>query len=427
MKQVNFVWQPQPGGLQLSAQVQASFAIDPIYQVSLVSSYNDVDVAARGIMIDNLANGQACTVQLGQITFTLPAYQRKVFPVPPSANLITVTMSAAGVVPLTFFNYDPGAADAIDFYAILRQLALTSFNYAIDTGLADAYVGSINPAPVALINGQVVVLDVKTDNTGGPVVFNLNGFGNLPCKVKVTSAESPGRTQTLADPPPGTFQAGQIIYLTLQGGVWQPMFYTRPRGQQALAGAGNFTVPQGVFKLFVDMIAGGGGGGGTVLGSAAAGGGGGSGTLGLVVAVVPGQVIAFSVGQGGAGGNAAGSNGVNGTDSIFGGASVSGGVGGQGYVAGAFTDGVPPGPGGAGASAPAENKGGLYFGGWGGGTILGSPQIQWKGVLVGAATIVNGTAGNSFGSGGTGAAAGNASAVGATGGNGSAGMIIVRW
>jgi len=77
---------------------------------------------------------------------------------------------------------------------------------------------------------------------------------------------------------------------------------------KTLTGSGNFTVPNipGINRLIIIGSGGGGGGGGgfKVIGfipGPSGGGGCGAGSITDVLSVVPGQVIAFSVGGGGAG------------------------------------------------------------------------------------------------------------------------------
>lgn len=103
--------------------------------------------------------------------------------------------------------------------------------------------------------------------------------------------------------------------------------------------SGSFTVPCGVTSITVQCWGAGGGGAGDVSGGVYGSGGGGGGYSAANIAVVPGTVIAYTVGTGGAGG-AGNSNGAAGGSTTFstviagggGGGTVNGGVGGVGGV-----------------------------------------------------------------------------------------------
>lgn len=160
-----------------------------------------------------------------------------------------------------------------------------------------------------------------------------------------------------------------------------------------LAGAGNFTVPCGVSSISVDLWGGGGGGGGDNTNGGNKGcGGGGGGFTSSVLAVTPGQTIAYSVGAGGAAGASGGGAGTAGGNSTFGALTANGGGGGGG----------PAGAGGtAGTGTTANGTAGT------------------SGVTTGVGGAAGGAGG---GAGGAAAAAGNAGNVGtAPGGGGSGG------
>lgn len=114
-----------------------------------------------------------------------------------------------------------------------------------------------------------------------------------------------------------------------------------PRGSTiySTAGAHNFTVPDNVYRIKIRLVGGGAGGGGNTT-SGGGGGGGAGGYLEKILAVTPGDVLAFVVGAAGAGGSNAGptaadNNGVDGTATtlVSAGLSAAGGVGGGGAIA----------------------------------------------------------------------------------------------
>ncbi|MCE3297284.1 MAG: Protein of unknown function precursor [Crocinitomicaceae bacterium] len=165
---------------------------------------------------------------------------------------------------------------------------------------------------------------------------------------------------------------------------------------ETLAGAGNFIVPCSVSSITVSCWGGGGAGQGDNTNNTIGGGGGGSGAFcSSVIAVTPGQSIAYSVGAGGAG-NSTSTFSVtqNGGASTFGGLTAGGGAGGNGPTGGAGgtasggttntngaaganrvggaggAGGAAPGGGGAGGAAGADaaaGSGGAAPGGAGGG------------------------------------------------------------
>lgn len=117
--------------------------------------------------------------------------------------------------------------------------------------------------------------------------------------------------------------------------------------QSYTSGSGNFTVPANVNYLKVVAAGGGGGGGGGAGKNNFGGGSGGSGAIEreVMIAVTPGDVIAYSVGAGGLPGaagalNAAGGNGGAGGNTTFGSYTFYGGaqgIGGSGGTGGTAT------------------------------------------------------------------------------------------
>jgi hypothetical protein len=183
---------------------------------------------------------------------------------------------------------------------------------------------------------------------------------------------------------------------------------------------GNWLVPAGVTSVKV-RIWGGGGAGGAGF-TAAGGGGAGGGYSEGYYSVTPGEVIAVSVGNGGAG---AGSNG--GTSSFGALASASGGVaGGNGGSSGNGAGGSQGGTGaGSGftvsgsAGGPAFSSGADWLSGVGGSAFGGAGAVSVVGP--GGSADVNGNSGISPGAGGSG---GLGAGVGGVGGPG---LVLVEW
>jgi hypothetical protein len=248
---------------------------------------------------------------------------------------------------------------------------------------------------------------------------------------------------------------------------------------QVFTSSGTFTVPSGITRVDVLVVAGGGGGSGSVSGGGGAG--------GLIwqenYTVSPGEDISVVVGAGGAGG-ATNSAGTNGENSVFGTLTAIGG----GRGAGSGTVNAAPGDGGSGGGgaryvAPFFNSGGLgtsgqgnnggnataggntFAGGGGAGGVGQSVAIGpgnggigrdfsnifgtsvgengWfagggggannsgaggAGGLGGGGFGVSGTNNAGSGAANTGGGGGGAYAYAAgTGGNGGSGVVIVRW
>lgn len=201
-------------------------------------------------------------------------------------------------------------------------------------------------------------------------------------------------------------------------------------------GGGTWTVPTGVTELQVLVVAGG-GGGGSLQGSTRGEGGGGAGgvTYNAAYAVTPGQIITVTVGTGG---NAVGGDAEsgNGTASVFGTISTTGGgagghVSGNNGGSGGGACGIAGSNGGYGTAGQGNDggnvTGGGHFGGGGGGGAdadggAGTDAVGGNGgsghdysAIFGAAV---GEAGW-FGGGGAGGADGTGGA--GTGGNGGGG------
>ena len=137
-----------------------------------------------------------------------------------------------------------------------------------------------------------------------------------------------------------------------------------------LTGSGDWEVPAGVTELANVLLVAGGGGGGRL-----GGGGGGGGVVQLSsFAVTPGELIAYSVGDGGAGATTTSVKGGNGQNTTFGAQTAAGGGGGgsQGN-----RDGNAGGSGGGGgsASAGAGNGGAGSQGNAGGNGTNASPFL----------------------------------------------------
>lgn len=176
-------------------------------------------------------------------------------------------------------------------------------------------------------------------------------------------------------------------------------------GITVLTSGTSYTVPSGVFGIYVTTIGGGGGGGGAFTAGCGGGGGGSSKHVTSYVAVTPGSVINYSIGLAGIAGAIGGFNGGDGGTTTFTGATSSlPGLGGGGGGGSSSPGGLGPGGDGSGTLTIME------FGGTGGGP---------------GGRGTRGVGGNApdFGGGGGGAGASNNLA----GGSGGAGCIIIQF
>ncbi|MBT2869544.1 hypothetical protein JQK19_20155 [Chromobacterium violaceum] len=207
---------------------------------------------------------------------------------------------------------------------------------------------------------------------------------------------------------------------------------------------GQFTVPDGVTRIYVSGCGGGGGGGGSSSGNSswmASGGGGGAGAsvLRQDYAVKPGQtlnIIIGGAGSGGIGGTAntggsVGSNGTKGGDTSITeiNLNLAGGGGGMGgNTPGTWGNGSGPGSGGQGMPAGTVGWSGpnslvCYPGGLGGNSPFGGGggTVGWSWT---GNTSLNGAG---FGSGGGGGFAAGLNMPGIAGANGAPGVIFIEW
>ena len=76
--------------------------------------------------------------------------------------------------------------------------------FASDTGLVDAMVVTLSPAPTSLTNGMFVVSDIKLTNTATAVTMNVNGLG-----AKAVVTDGAGTLPSIGSLTIGTFYGFQ--------------------------------------------------------------------------------------------------------------------------------------------------------------------------------------------------------------------------
>lgn len=208
--------------------------------------------------------------------------------------------------------------------------------YAVAGGSANALTATLSPVPAALTTGMALKIKIAATNTGA-ATLNLNGLGAKPI------VRSGGLALKINDLP-----AGAIAELTYDGARFQLSALstsTLPPPPTVVnfnaPGTQNWSVPDGVYVIEVEVWGGGGGGAGSVSGGSsnaadyAGEGGGGGGYSRGAFNVTPGQVLAVTVGSGGSPGPGGNVGGDGGTSSL--GALISATGGQAGRVASAST------------------------------------------------------------------------------------------
>lgn len=201
---------------------------------------------------------------------------------------------------------------------------------------------------------------------------------------------------------------------------------------EVITSSRTYTVPEGVSKMFVEVIGGGGGGGFADTSGTnwtGGGGGGGGGYAAKIIEVTPGQIIPITVGTGG---SATTTNSSNGNSSSFGqyisaeggyrGFSshsnmARGGSGGSGLGGDINIDGDG---GGAGSARSSDS---VSWGGQGGGTFYGGNTISATPISASSQRYQDGSL---YGGGGSGGARGGTASI-TQGGQGADGVVIIHY
>jgi len=188
--------------------------------------------------------------------------------------------------------------------------------------------------------------------------------------------------------------------------------------QTYISGSGNFTVPAGVTSITVQCWGAGGGGGGSSTSGQGGSGGGGGGYTTITYTVTPGQLLAYSVGTGGAAGAAGAAAAGTGGNTTFSTLAANGGTGGAGNRGTAGAGGSASG----GSTNTSGSNGtlGTTTGGAGGAGANGGAGGT------GSTNAAGGTGTPPGGGGGGGEDAGGGGGDRA-GGAGAAGQIIITW
>jgi len=101
-------------------------------------------------------------------------------------NVANATGTQTSPYPLANFQQNYTALQSA-----INDPASGYVNLVYDTGTANAYAGTLNPAPSAMVSGLTVVLKIANSNTGAST-FNLNSLGAQPIVNMMGQALSGG-------------------------------------------------------------------------------------------------------------------------------------------------------------------------------------------------------------------------------------------
>jgi len=243
---------------------------------------------------------------------------------------------------------------------------------------ADGFICTLNITDAGVMNSAIIdSLEFDAANSGyfAPVIHLADCYY---CVI-YTGTNSNGWAKT--------------VYITTGGADYYIEYLT--------TGSGNWTVPEGVYKITVLVVGGGGGSGYNDADQYIDAGGGGGGGLIFIenittigeVAINPGNNISYNVGTGGDGADSTSVYGGNGNDTTFGNLTAKGGGGGgSGSIGGQKKDGQDGGSGGGGGSTSVV--GGV------GGNATQPLQDGWSGIYGYGCNGGDATAGNGASGGG---------------------------
>ncbi|SOC83130.1 hypothetical protein SAMN05421890_1575 [Ensifer adhaerens] len=311
-------------------------------------------------------------------------------------------------------------ADPTKWNQLVKVIRSQKLNYFDAAGSANALTVSLTPAPTswAELVGVPIRLKIATPNTDA-VTLSPN---ELAPKAIVSLGNNALK--------PGQLPGGAIVTAIYDGANVQVSAPLAPRFSTSLtiisaAGAGNYVVPAGVYRIGVYLWAGapGGGGGSNTNNGYCGSCGAGSGYAYKEIDVTPGQIIPYFNGAGGIGGSPGNSGGTGQTTSFgsyFSATPGEPGIHGKFAIVGnVTTGGIGIGGdinvrGGNGAGCLPAAADGTGIGGGGGGSPFGAPPVPPSG---GPGVDGSWPGGGGGGAGGTG---------GNNGGKGANGGIIIK-
>jgi hypothetical protein len=338
---------------------------------------------------------------------------------------------------MAYFEYDGTNIQLLNPATWANQASIqqNTYTYATDTGIANAYVTTITPAPASYVAGLKIYLLIAHANSGASTI-NVNSLG-------VKNITNLDQTALVS----GQIATGMIAILQYDGTQFQLLNSISSvtsrgyLGAQVFTSSGTYTPTSGTTSILAEGVGGGGGGGGAGTPSASTvsfGGGGGSGAHGKLSATAAtiGASQTVTIGAAGSAGVSTGGAGGNGTSTSLGTLLVlPGGTGGSfqnstaAQVANGGAGGIPTagtvqttGQAGMQGSGAYSSPFILSIGGQGGSNPLG--QGGPMNIIPFGTGQLPGLAGTGYGSGGSGAAV-TATSTGIAGGAGKPGYLII--
>ena len=358
--------------------------------------------------------GPGCLTQIGAVDML--AYGSI-----PADTAGQVVKMGINLEPMTFTLVPPASVGQS-----LNYLIEASFQEIDTNPVVLPYYNAANPSqafsgpdnagtPQSTVRTQRVQLQLKTGiaaNTGSQITPSADSGWVGLYSIAVAYGQTAVGAGNISIVPTAPFLNWKLPFL-------RPGFGS---GVQSFTQGGTFTVPPGVTQVEVEVWGAGSGSYASVPGLSSGGGSGGGYSKKLITGLNPGQLIAVSVGAGGAGGT------TNGTAASPGGASsfgqlVSATGGSLNYLASASAPengATPPGVGVGGDlnfTGSAGQAGILNQGGMGGAAPHGGTQNSGT----------TGNAGTFPGGGAAGAGTGGAGTTAFNGAAGGGGLVVVRW
>jgi hypothetical protein len=180
------------------------------------------NVTADGVAVDNLSNSNPVTINVGQLTETVPPYSKSTITLPPGRQ-VTLTAVGGYTVVMFFKGAFHGSSSVTNFYDAQRQANLSTLN----SGTVDAWFNTVYAAEgFALPSGTD--LNLLTNKTGlFDVVAPLNG----PSGVGISTTNWFIWNQVYSQSPSYIFQraisvtqTGLVFDRFCNNGTWSAWF-----------------------------------------------------------------------------------------------------------------------------------------------------------------------------------------------------------
>lgn len=219
---------PATSGQSINYLIEAAYADADISPLTL--PYYDASNPTVAWSGPNNSGATNNTTRAGQVSLVVKAGT------PAATGSQTTPAADAGYIPLAVVTvaYGQATITASNITAIksgslpndlLHTIQQGSANYALDTGVANASVVSITPAPASLTDGLPVFFRVAASNTGA-ATLNLNGLGTYP----------------IVGPTGGAIVSGELTAAQIASVVWNaPLAAWQLQGFAAGSTSGSVT------------------------------------------------------------------------------------------------------------------------------------------------------------------------------------------